>query len=355
MSYKQNLLLISKILTTSNEESQLDEIKFLLQNDPINWENLVKISSANLVLPALYFKLKKNNLLSYLPTDLTNYLSQISEINRNRNKQIIKQIYHINELFKNKGFKPVYIKGAASLVLGLYNDISERMIGDIDVIFSKENYEKAIEILVKNGYTISSEQRKKKPNFRHYKKQIHKDYIAAVEIHKELVSEKYSKQFNFQLVQNRIISKNNLFVLGHIDHLAMTIFSEFLNNNGILYFNISLKSLYDVNLILKKFNNKRLRFEYGKLDNVINKFFVLYKSLAMVNSTKIEFLNSISDEKYKSKFLKIISNSRFRSLHKKYVSTLIFLKRSKYLLNKFLLKKEYQDWLFSKILSSQSK
>ena len=90
MSYKQNLLLISKILTTSNEESQLDEIKFLLQNDPINWENLVKISSANLVLPALYFKLKKNNLLSYLPTDLTNYLSQISEINRNRNKQIIK-------------------------------------------------------------------------------------------------------------------------------------------------------------------------------------------------------------------------------------------------------------------------
>ena len=39
---------------------------------------------------------------------------------------------------------PIFLKGTGNLLANLYEDIAERMVGDIDFIFSKEDYPKAI-------------------------------------------------------------------------------------------------------------------------------------------------------------------------------------------------------------------
>ncbi len=74
------------------------------------------------------------------------------------------------------------------------------MVGDIDFIFSKEDYPKAITILREFGY---SEVKRKYyfPENKHYRRLQKENNIAAIEIHKELLIEKYTNEFNYSFVE----------------------------------------------------------------------------------------------------------------------------------------------------------
>ena len=72
------------------------------------------------------------------------------------------------------------------------------MVGDIDFIFSKIDFPKAITLLKEFGY--DKEIHQELPYYRHYPRIIRKDSIAAVEIHKDLLSEKYVNEFNYNFV-----------------------------------------------------------------------------------------------------------------------------------------------------------
>lgn len=72
----------------------------------------------------------------------------------------------------------------------MYEDIAERMVGDIDFIFSKEDYPKAIKILIEFGYSDVVKTYDNLPIFKHYPRLKKENNIAAVEIHKELLIEK---------------------------------------------------------------------------------------------------------------------------------------------------------------------
>ena len=65
-------------------------------------------------------------------------MKNITEINRERNKLIIDQAKEINKLLLMHNIKPIFLKGMAALVEGIYNDIGERMISDIDLIVSEK-------------------------------------------------------------------------------------------------------------------------------------------------------------------------------------------------------------------------
>ena len=80
-------------------------------------------------------------------------MEHITNINRERNKQIISQAKELNNLLLANNITPIFLKGTGNLLAGIYEDIAERMVGDIDFIFSKEDYPKAITILREFGYS----------------------------------------------------------------------------------------------------------------------------------------------------------------------------------------------------------
>ena len=80
-------------------------------------------------------------------------MEQIASINRERNQQIIIQAKKLNTLLLANNITPLFLKGTGNLLADLYEDIAERMVGDIDFIFSKEDYPKAITVLRDNGYS----------------------------------------------------------------------------------------------------------------------------------------------------------------------------------------------------------
>ena len=201
MTYKETLFFIAKCLTVSLEKKNKEIILKKLQSQKIDWDKFVKLSTSHLVLTAIYCNLQRSDLINHLPKDLVSYMKQITSINRNRNKQIIKQAKKLNKLLLKNNIEPIFLKGTGNLLSDLYVDISERMVGDIDLIFSEKDYFKAINLLKNNGYSDSKRYKYSSLKTRHYKRIKRKNNIAAVEIHHSLLPEKYVNEFNYKIVQ----------------------------------------------------------------------------------------------------------------------------------------------------------
>jgi hypothetical protein len=76
------------------------------------------------------------------------------------------------------------------------------MVGDIDFIFSKEDYPKAITMLREFGYSDVSKYKYHFPEHKHYRRLQKENSIAAIEIHKNFLDiKKYIKEFNYSLVK----------------------------------------------------------------------------------------------------------------------------------------------------------
>ena len=148
MNYKEILYFIATCLTISLEDKNRQVIKEQLQLETIDWDSVVKVSTAHYVFPALYCNLERANFLQYLPQELVSYMEHITNLNRQRNEQIIIQVEELNNYLLANSIKPIFLKGTGNLLSGLYKDIAERMVGDIDFIFSKEDYPKAIAALI---------------------------------------------------------------------------------------------------------------------------------------------------------------------------------------------------------------
>jgi hypothetical protein len=172
LNYKETLFFIAKCLTISLEEKNRQEIEKQLKSTCLDWDAVVKVSTSHYVFPALYCNFKRADFLKYLPQELVSYMQYITNINRERNEQIIAQAKELNTLLLANNITPIFLKGTGNLLAGLYEDIAERMVGDIDFIFSKDDYSKAITVLREFGYSEVSKKEYYLPNefeFRHYR------------------------------------------------------------------------------------------------------------------------------------------------------------------------------------------
>ena len=160
MTYKETLFFVAKCLTINHEAHNKRIVEEMLQSNTVDWDEVVKLSTAHFVFPALYCNLKRASFLSYLPKDLVEYMKYITALNRERNEKIIAQAKELNTLLLEHHITPIFLKGTGNLLEGLYEDIAERMVGDIDFLFSKEDYPKATEFIITRGY-FSTEKKNK--------------------------------------------------------------------------------------------------------------------------------------------------------------------------------------------------
>ena len=87
MNYKETLYFVAKCLTISLEDKNRQQVGKRLQSETIDWDAVVKVSTAHLVFPALYCNLKRADFLQYLPQELVSYMEHITNLNRRRNEK----------------------------------------------------------------------------------------------------------------------------------------------------------------------------------------------------------------------------------------------------------------------------
>jgi len=348
MSYKETLYFVAKCLTISLEEKNRDEIEIILKTTDVDWEAVVKVSTSHYFFPALYCNLKRVNFLKYLPADLVEYMKHITNLNRERNDQIITQAKDLNTLLLKNNITPIFLKGTGNLLAGLYEDIAERMVGDIDFIFSKEDYLKAITILRESGYSEVLKTDNRYPMFRHYQRLKKDNNIAAIEIHKELIIEKYTCEFNYNFVEKDSQVINGVFVLSYANKLNLSILANQINDNGHYYKMIALRNAYDVFLLSKKTNAKDAVNTLNKLTNPLNCFLASCNEV-FNNVDSLEYNKTKNAASYLNVFNSQFTNRKTTKIRHKRIKIYLFIKNRLNIIYKSIMYKEYRIWLFKRV------
>lgn len=350
MTYKDTLFFIGKTLTINHITKNKVLVESLLQNNQIDWDEVVKVSTSHYVFPAIYCNLKKFDFLKYLPNDLVNYMEHITELNRVRNDKIIKQAKEINNLLKGKDVTPIFLKGTGNLLEGLYDDIGERMVGDIDFIVSHNDYRKTIKILEEDGYSIIEEN---VPYFhRHYPPMGKKNYIAAIEIHRELLIEKYRPKFNFNHVKDATIEVLNSSMLTYVKQFHYICLCLQINECGMVYKNISVRKAYDLFLLSQKININNYLTGLNYFKTEIN---CLIASLNKLLHSNLYYSKNKETENYVKSYIKQLDSSKTkRTYQHNYRKNVLSFKYKMNLLFKIYHHKDYRSWLYKKIKEKYS-
>jgi len=348
LNYKETLFFIAKCLTISLEAKNRQEIVIQLKSTSIDWDAVVKLSTAHYVFPAMYCNLKRADFLKYLPQDLVSYMEYITNINRERNEKIIAQAKDLNTLLLANNITPIFLKGTGNLLAGIYEDIAERMVGDIDFIFSKQDYSTAITILREFGY---SEVIKYKYYFpvegKHYRRLQKENNIAAIEIHSEFLDiKKYTKEFNYNFVGQDSQDIKGFKVLSYANKLNLSIIANQINDSGFYYKTMALRNAYDVFLLSKKTNAKAAVNILNKLSHPLNCFLAAcYEVFDRVDS--LECNKTTKTASYLSEFNSQFTNPIPIKTQSTHIKIYLFIKLRVNIILKSIIHKEYRVWLFN--------
>jgi hypothetical protein len=238
-------------------ESNNKELEHSLSHPDFDWDDIVRQGSRHLVLPAIYCRLTAKQRLHLLPEDLDNYLKDITALNRSRNAAILEQIEALSTLFNRHHITHVFLKGAALLAGGFYEDNAERMLGDIDVLVSEHDLDTSFDLLRDHGYEPIAQtfghdffEHKHLPRLKTNKA------ICAVELHRKLFVTYHDQTLSSSniLASRQIV---NGISIPSVKYLGLhNVMNYQINDNGRLYNSISFRSAYDTIVLLKHSNNQ---------------------------------------------------------------------------------------------------
>jgi hypothetical protein len=276
-------------------------------------------------------------------------MEHITDINRERNKQIILQANELNNFLLANNITPIFLKGTGNLLAEIYEDIAERMVGDIDFIFSKEDYPKAVIVLRNKGYYNVEECDYYNPAERHFRRLKNNNNIAAIEIHHALLIEKYANEFNYSFVVKDSQIINGAAVLSYANKLNLSIIANQINDSGFYYKTMAVRNAYDVFLLSKKTNAKVSINVLDKLTNPLNCFLAAcYEVFNTVDS--LEYNKTKKAAAYLREFYSQFSNRKKTKIQHNRIRIFLRVKLRLIFLYKCTFRKEYRAYFYKRVI-----
>lgn len=306
MTHKEALLFVGKCLTLDLYPERSVEIVEQIRGGNVVWEKVVWVSSSHFVLPAMYLQLERALILEELPLDLIDHMRNLTDQNRERNRQIMRQIDDVVHMLNAHSIAPVLLKGTAHLFLPLYKDIAERMIGDIDFLVEEHQFHRAAEILIEAGYKpLVNFVPKTEAITKHYPRLQNFDYPAAVEIHRQVLRYPNDRFFHSSEVikgKVRISQTNELYIPSVGSLMVHNVLNNQINDYGYRYANLNLRQMYDFLMLSVYANPAAVLKDYGRLSNLVNAYLGA-ASLAFSSPNTIPYQQSITGRFHYQRYL----------------------------------------------------
>lgn len=248
MTPKEMFYFIGKCLILDEYPEIKSEIVHQISMQSFSWEDFVQTGSSHLVLPALYLKLLHAGLLPCLPKELTLHMKKLYELNLERNKAILKQVNQLILMCRKSHIHPVFLKGAGALLDGLYDDPGERVLNDIDCLFSDTDFEKAVELLVQEGYTAHPFNPDSLPLMHHYPSLFKRYEPAPIEIHRYPVGIRQLKYLDVDELKTQLFASpasQQTFTLSYGDQQLVNFLHSQMKDHGHYHARVSLRNLYE--------------------------------------------------------------------------------------------------------------
>jgi len=248
---------IGRLLSLNNYPERRASILMEIECGRINWNIFFYLCDAHRILPAIYLQFERHSLLEYIPVELQDYLANIYKLNKVRNEQILIQIHDITLLLNCQGISPIFLKGAAHLLDGLYEDNGERFMFDIDLIVSTDDFQKTSQILEEDGYfQLIPHRPENLLKEKHYPRLIKDGTIVGVEIHRMLSEFDFSTYFHFGTIDKEkkvpIYALQECFVLSDKHKIIHHLINSQMSDNGFIYGRGDLRQMNDFFLLSRK-------------------------------------------------------------------------------------------------------
>lgn len=105
-----------------------------------------------MVAPAVLYVLRSKNLVDALPADVIDFFDGMAVLNRQRNEQLLREAVELAAILNEIDVVPIFLKGAAHLLSGLYPDLAHRLILDLDVLVPADRLSDCAGRLSGEGY-----------------------------------------------------------------------------------------------------------------------------------------------------------------------------------------------------------
>lgn len=272
----QSLFTLSEIISPSSDR---EKIKEAILSNCIEWLSVVEIANAHFLTASLYYSLLEKDLLEFINDDeLLTYLKQIYTINLKRNQKIIAQSKEIAQILLHKEIKPVFLKGAASLLQNDYKDPGMRFLSDIDFCVFENHFDGAKEQLLSSGYIPNIiEGIKDIEKHHHWWPMYHPKWEVVIELHRSILTYPYSGLIDCSKSNAQdSVYHNNIAVLSPTFRLIHTfIHSEIVDRKHALK-EIDLRQLYEMSILIEKYQSQ-INWSY------IKKFFQRHQMWDQLN------------------------------------------------------------------------
>lgn len=247
--------LLCECLFCDENPNSINSIREKISSNQSDINRLIHFSSNHLVLTTLFRQLKASGIIELFPDDLSEHLNEIYELNTKRNLEILQQIDEINYQLEKEDIQPVYLKGTANLMDGLYRSQGDRLIGDIDFLVQEKEYVRTIELFLKLGFKSQMKMYFDIKDQKHYPALFRNDLPAKIEIHRSPVNREYEKNFSTESIfasKTEIPGKTNCFVPCDRHKIIHTFMHSQLIDKAHVFKTLPLRNLYDFHLLSKR-------------------------------------------------------------------------------------------------------
>jgi hypothetical protein len=125
-------------------------------SNPKLWSDLISIANEHLVTAPVWSALQRCGLAATAPMNAAEYLQSFHTFNSDRNRAIQTQLTECVERLNGSGIEPMLLKGAAHLAAGLYGQVGDRYLSDVDLLVRADGIERAFELMLELGYRPAS-------------------------------------------------------------------------------------------------------------------------------------------------------------------------------------------------------
>jgi hypothetical protein len=186
-----------------------------------------------------------------LPSDIQEYFEGATTLNRQRNTRIRLEALAITEVFNEIGVVPVFLKGAANLLSGLYSDTAVRIMLDLDILVPAPRVQECVAAMEARGYFRLIDNGF--PNHHHYFPLGRPGAVASVELHVDPLDIQYEHVLSstdvFQHAEQLTIGGARFAVPAAWCRLVHCIVHAQFSNHALIYGRIPLRELIDTVLL----------------------------------------------------------------------------------------------------------
>jgi hypothetical protein len=314
MKNSEAFYFIGHLIAIDRTAGRRKDILVQIESGAVDWDKVVKLASDQLVLPLLYVKLRDARLLNSLPEGLADHLKMVYDLNLKRNSQLLDQANEIANCLCRVGIKPIFIKGVANLLSGLYNDLGERMMLDIDFLVKQEDIEAAAQALSTIGYQTYTGEMYWDKSTKHYPRLTNPNRISDIEMHFNPASEKACIDFGYADIRSRALERETYCIPSDSDGLRINFLHAMYDNKGYSRHKISLRDANEVYLF-----SLQLQLSDEILDSKQSKVLDAYL-------LTVKMILGLNDSFYRSKNL---SNRIFAQRHRSRLDSALANKMAK--------------------------